>query len=54
VIDELKVDIASAGFMGHLFMSEIKTDKSIIVLTGSDGGIENAKAMQRYFLIMDI
>lgn len=43
------INIKSAGFIGSLFTPEKDTEKVVIVLTGTDGGIENAKTIARIF-----
>ncbi|MEG1496122.1 MAG: acyl-CoA thioester hydrolase/BAAT C-terminal domain-containing protein [Clostridiales bacterium] len=43
----LDIDLKKEGFMGTLFTPKTKTDKAIIVVTGSDGGIENAKTIAK-------
>lgn len=39
----IDLPLAENGFLGCAFVPEIETQKAVIVVTGSDGGIENAK-----------
>jgi dienelactone hydrolase len=41
--------VKTEGFMGRLFTTETISKKSVIVITGSDGGIKNAEYIARKF-----
>lgn len=49
MIETIEIGIDTAGFIGYLMKPETNTGKAIIVLTGTDGGIANAKAIAKIF-----